>query len=116
MPQCFVDLENHFETLFPPKSKYFTHTNFILAENLCRRMADIELYASMIRKQQEETDYKRATVLIGTFLVGYFTSCKALFDAVSISIATVYDLNLTDKKRAFGKDQFWRQLNFKSLR
>lgn len=114
IPQFFIDLENYFETLFPPKGKYFNHPNFILLENLCRRMADIELYSSMIRKQQQEPDFRKATVLIGTFLVGYFTSCKALFDAVSISIATVYDLNLTDKEKDFGKGQFWRQLNLKS--
>lgn len=76
-------------------------------------MADIELYASYISEAQKSPDTFKGAILIGTLLVGYFNACKSLLDAGAITLATVYNLNLTNKEKNFSKPKFWKQLNEK---
>lgn len=108
-PQCFIELDEYFGTLFTT-SAGLANESVRLAENLCRRIADVELYAHYISEAQKGPNTFKAAILVGTFLVGYFNSCKSLLDAGAITLAKVYNLNLKNKEMDFSKSIFWRQL------
>lgn len=109
VPRCFTELDEYFDTRFTTSSA-LTHPSVILAENLCRRMADEELYASYISDTLKSPDTFKGAILIGTLLVGYFTACKSLLDAGAITLAKIYNLTLTHKGMDFSKPKFWKQL------
>lgn len=109
VPKCFTDLDEHFDTRFTTSSGML-HQSVTLAENLCRRMADVELYASYISDAQQNPNTFRGAILIGTLLVGYFSACKSLLDAGAITLARVYNLTLTNKQMDFSKPKFWKLL------
>ena len=113
VPECFIKLDEYFDTRFVT-SHPSLHESGTLAENLCRRMADVELYASYISEAQESPDTFKGAILIGTLLVGYFNACKSLLDAGAITLATVYNLNLKNKEMDFSKTEFWKQLDKKA--
>lgn len=107
VPQCFLQLDDYFDTLFTT-SAGLTHESVRLAENLCRRIADVEFYAHVISENQKSPNTFRAAILIGTYLVGYFNACKSLLDACAITLAKVYNLNIRNKEMDFSKGIFWR--------
>lgn len=109
VPQCFMDLDQYFDTRFQT-TRVLTHRLVVLAENLCRRMADLELYAQYISEVQIAENPVKASILIGTLLVGYFNACKSLLDAGAITLAQVYNLNLKNKDTDFNKNIFWKRL------
>lgn len=109
VPQCFIELDEYFDTLFKT-SAGLTHESVHLAENLCRRIADVQLYAHYVSEAQKGSDTFKAAILIGTFLVGYFNACKSLLDAGAITLARVYNLKLKNREMDFSKTIFWRQL------
>jgi len=110
VPQCFIDLDEYFDTRFATSSA-IGHQSVILAENLCRRMADVELYASYISEAERSLNTLKGAILIGTLLVGYFSACKSLLDAGAITLASIYNLHLSNKEMDFLKQKFWRQLD-----
>ena len=109
VPRCFVELDEYFDARFTTSSP-MAHPSVVLAENLCRRMADVELYASYISDTLNRPDTFKGAILIGTLLVGYFTACKSLLDAGAITLASVYKLSLRNKEMDFSKPKFWKQL------
>jgi hypothetical protein len=109
VPECFIELDNYFDTLFQT-TVGLTQEVVILAENLCRRLADVELFAQYISGAQRKSDTFQAAILIGTFIVAYFNACKSLLDAGAITLAKIYNLNLKKKEMDFSKRIFWRQL------
>lgn len=104
-----MELDDYFDTLFQTTAGA-TQEVVILAENLCRRLADIELFAQYISEAQRESNAFRAAILIGTFLVAYFNACKSLMDAGAITLARIYNLSLKNKETDFSKKIFWQQL------
>ena len=110
VPECFIKLDEYFDTRFVT-SNPMLHESGVLAENLCRRIADVELHASHISEAQKSLDTFKGAILIGTFLVGYFSACKSLLDAGAITLARAYNLTLTNKQMDFSKPKFWRQLD-----
>jgi hypothetical protein len=113
VPQCFIELDDYFDMLFQT-SVGLTQEVVILAENLCRRLADVELFAQYISEAQRKSDTFQAAILIGTFLVAYFNACKSLLDAGAITLAKIYSLDLKNKEMDFSKRIFWRQLDEKT--
>jgi hypothetical protein len=109
VPQCFIELDNYFDTLFQTPDG-LTHEAVILAEILCRRLADVELFAQCISEAQNRSDAFQAATLIATFMVAYFNACKSLLDAGAITLAKIYNLKLKNKERDSSKRIFWRQL------
>ena len=109
VPQCFIELDNYFDTLFQTTAG-LTQEAVILAENLCRRFADVELFAHYISEAQRKPDTFQAAILIGTLLVPYFNACKSLLDAGAITLAKIHSLNLKSKEMDFSKRIFWREL------
>src|SRR4030042_996176 len=125
VPQCFEDLDTHFDTRFTNIAASVTHPSAASEENLCRRMADVELYASFISNAQKNPDKFKGATLIGTLLVGYFSACKSLLDAAAVSLSKLYQLPVGNKQMDFSKESFWRAfeqrapqryLQYKSLR
>lgn len=112
LPKCFVELdeilgaedsnEDIVLAINMPKVK--------MAENICRRMADIDWYANNIEAAMQEENTGKASLLTMTLLVGYFGSCKSLLDAGAISLNQIYILGLKEKVQDFGKGNFWNQL------
>lgn len=112
LPKCFVELdeilgaedsnEDIVLAINMPKVK--------MAENICRRMADINWYANNIEAALQEENTGKASLLTMTLLVGYFGSCKSLLDAAAISLNQIYSLGLKEKEQDFGKKRFWNQL------
>jgi hypothetical protein len=110
VPECFIKLDEYFDTRFVTSSPML-HESGVLAENLCRRMADVELYASYIYEAQKSPNPFQGSILIGTLIVGYFAACKSLLDAGAITLARVYNLTLTNREMDFSKPKFLRQLD-----
>lgn len=110
IPRCFIELDEYFDVVFKTDRDVFLHPSVALVENLCRRMADVEWYAQCIDKENDSQDIGKSAILIGTLLVGYFTSCKSLLDAGAITLTKVYRLPLKNKRQDFSKDEFWKQL------
>lgn len=112
VPDCFIQLDEYFGTLFANTSGLM-HQSTTLAHNLCRRMADIELYASFISQAANNPDIFQGATVAGTFLVGYFTGCKSLLDAGAIALARLYNLTLKNKEMDVSKPKFWKELKGK---
>ncbi len=110
IPCCFTELDEYFGIVFQTERDILFHPSVTLVENLCRRMADVELYAQYIKDAQRGDNLFKAAILIGTLLVGYFASCKSLLDAGAITLATIYNLELPDKEKDFSKKKFRKQL------
>ncbi|MDD5311918.1 MAG: hypothetical protein PHO26_02630 [Dehalococcoidia bacterium] len=73
-------------------------------------MSDIELYAKNISDSQNGVNLFQSAIFIGSLLVGYFSSCKALLDACAITLSDVYNLDLTNKQKDFSNKIFWKKL------
>ncbi len=120
VPSCFIELDEYFNTQFAGPVVAFRHPSVLLAHNLSRRMADIDSYAQDISDILNDSAAKYGEIRVGTLLVGYFSACKALLDAVAISLASLYSLTVTDKKGEehklsykqmdFSKREFWKAL------
>jgi len=111
IPQFFVETEDCFQKRFT-EGRFLTHPTFTLTENLCRRMADVEFYASYIYEERKRADAYGAAAGIGTLLVGYFSACKSLLDAGAITLAKIYmPGQLSNKQMDFAKRLFWTRIN-----
>jgi len=110
VPECFKKLDDFFDELLFKNGKVWVRESSDLAQNLCRRMADIELYAWLISRAETAPNAFNGATLIGTYLVGYFSACKSLLDAGSITLAKLYNLNLSNKEMDFSKPKFRREL------
>lgn len=113
VPQCFKELDDFFDELLVKNGKVLVGESSDLAQNLCRRMADIELHAWLISQAETAQDAFNGAIIIGTYLVGYLSACKALFDAGSITLAKLYNLNLKPKEMDFWKGKFRKELEEK---
>jgi hypothetical protein len=114
-PAYFVDLEQHLE----PRVANLGHQEYdpmvVLAANLCRRLADVIVYALDIQR-----DYRQPRdgqfLLVATRLVGYYAATKALLDAGAITLTALYGLvnrhglPLTPKQQDFNKGDIWNAL------
>jgi hypothetical protein len=76
-------------------------------------MADIELYAWLISDAETDPDAFSGAAFIGTYLVGYFSACKSLLDAGSVTLAKLYNLNISSKEMDFSKQKFLKELKAK---
>lgn len=110
-PQYFLDLQ----PILEPRTRGLTHPEMdrliALAANTCRRLADICVVAYDIQ-QALKKPWDGQNVILGTRLVWFFGSCKALLDAGSIALSSIYSLQASNgtlldlKKQDFGKSHF----------
>jgi len=118
VPECFEKLDEFIGKLLLKKNNKIVlnaHSSRYsdLAQNLCRRMADIELYAWLISQAETAPNAFNGATIIGTYLVGYFSACKSLLDAGSITLAKLYNLDLSNKEMDFSKPKFRKELKEK---
>jgi hypothetical protein len=86
-----------------------------MAESLCGRMADLEMYAFLIEdaRKRHTVDARaeeKATILTRSFFVGYLGAGRAVMDVAAAALTTVYDLPLDAANSTFGAGDFWRHL------
>ncbi len=114
VPECFKNLDDHFDAHgYDPKDT-LSDPFLRLAENISRRMADIDMYSEIIADVLKDKSPWRGATLAGSFIVGYFSACKSLLDAVSIALAELYILPLSNKEKDFTKTKFWNSLRSKT--
>lgn len=110
VPSCFIDLDSFYEPILPDIETGWRSFHLRHAENICRRMGDIDLYAHFIREEKRNPDPIWAATIIGSYLVGFFSACKSLFDAGSISLTDLHSLKLTDREQDMSRGRFWSTL------
>jgi hypothetical protein len=111
IPVCFVALDVY----FGKKNSDYIDKKISLAENICRRMSDIEYFAFQIKNNlAQKRDIWDDSVLIGTLLTSLYGSYKSLFDATAITLNYIYELGLTPKEQDFNKPVLWKRLQSKS--
>ena len=124
VPACFIKLDELFDTLLPTDVDQPLAYGLVLAESICARMAEVEMYAFLIedaRKRQSldrtEMDYDsdlKTAVLTRSFLVGYIGACRGLLDASAMALASLYDLSLTGASCSFSNGDFWHRFVVKA--
>jgi len=116
VPQCFIDLDEFYDPLVPDVSRIPGAVHLQHAENICRRMGDIDLYALFINDAEAHPDYFWAATIIASYLVGFFGACKSLFDAASVFLADRHALGLANRDQDMGKGRFWNSLQGRSAK
>lgn len=119
VPACFIKLDDLFDTLLPAGAEQPLSYGLVLAESICARMAEIEMYAFLIedtRKRQSldrtEMDYDsdlKTAVLTRSFLVGYVGACRGLLDTCATALSVLYGLSLTGEDCTFHNGDFWHR-------
>ena len=110
LPQCFIELDDKLDPIFKDFGGALRHPSVKLAGNVCRRMADIELYAFIISQVQNDKDIWKASIITGSLLVAYLGACKSFLDSISITLNTLFNLALSNREQDFGKRKFWKVL------
>jgi hypothetical protein len=114
IPACFLQLDEHFAQS-PAITDNAAHLAVLLAESICARMADVEMYAFLMedarkRHVQDKGSEVKAAVLTRSFLFGYLGAGRALLDAGATTLALLYALPLRPAERIFRNSDFWHQL------
>lgn len=117
LPPCFLALDDHFAralSLDLPNQPQ-TAVAVLLAESICARMGDVEMYAWQIadtrRRQKMDTEGDvRAAILTRSYFVGYVGAARAFVDACANALALIHELPLERASRTFASPDFWAQL------
>ncbi|MCB9139374.1 MAG: hypothetical protein H6642_13590 [Caldilineaceae bacterium] len=120
VPNCFLKLDDHFDGIFTDGQTAPMNYGLALAESVCARMADVEMYAFLMedagkRHSLDKTEIDRAAdmkaaVLTRSFVLGYLGACRGLLDSGAVTLATIYRLQLPNSERTFAHANFWHQL------
>ena len=115
VPSCFMLIDEHFDQHFATFEDAFAHPCVIMAESICARMADLEMYAFLIEdaRKRHAVDARgdeKATILTRSFFVGYLGAGRALLDAGAASLAGLYGLSLANSECTFANGDYWHQL------
>jgi len=115
VPNCFIRLDDRFDARFPEANVASAHIHVLLAESVCSRMADLEMYAFLIedvRKRHglDKDSDVRGAIRTRSFFIGYLSVNRALLDSAAITLAVLYKLPLSNTERSFANGDFWHQL------
>lgn len=115
IPSCFIRLDDHFDERLAIVQSNHPHPSVVLAESVCARLADVEMYGFLIedaRKRHglEQGNDIKAAVLTRSFFVGYLGATRALLDVAAVTLAVLYELPLPPAERTLGHTTFWHQL------
>ncbi|MEZ4862286.1 MAG: hypothetical protein R3C14_13305 [Caldilineaceae bacterium] len=115
VPSCFIKLDDHFDQRLGIIQSSHPHGSVVLAESICARLADVEMYAFLIedaRKRHglEKGSDVKAAILTRSFFVGYLGAMRALLDVAAVTLAVLYELSLPQAERSFAHGNFWHQL------
>ncbi|MFM7172219.1 MAG: hypothetical protein ACKO4U_04180 [Caldilinea sp.] len=115
VPSCFIRLDERFDQQFATYEEALASACVVMAESLCARMADVEMYAFLIedarkRHKVDPQAEEKAPLLTRSFWVGYLGACRALLDTGASILAGLYALPLTPASMTFASSEFWHQL------
>ena len=115
VPSCFLKLDEHFDTALAYDQNLYAHRSVLLAESVCGRMADVELYAFLLEDTRKRTSVQRsedekAVIFTRSFLIGFLGACRSLLDSCAVTLALLHELPLERNDRAFSNPDFWHQL------
>lgn len=115
VPSCFMRLDEQFDAYFSSFDDAYRHPCVIMAESICARMADLEMYAFLIEdaRKRHTVDPKgdeKTMILTRSFLVGYLGAGRALLDVSAAALASLYALPLSQSEATFTNGDFWHQL------
>ena len=116
LPDIFVSLDEFLGKQFSDLRTANTHLMVVHSENICSRLGSIEYYALIIDDElKKRTDLFASAVIISSYLIGYFGSCKSFLDSISIALNDIHQLNLSNKLQDFSKKKFWEKLEANSI-
>jgi hypothetical protein len=115
VPNCFLALDEYFDGIIIERQQIPLNHLVLLAESVCGRMADVEMYAFLledVRKREtlEREEDDRAAILSRSFLLGFISAARGLLDSSAVTLATLYDLPLNQSDQSFSSGDFWHQL------
>jgi hypothetical protein len=115
VPEFFLKLDEHFENKLAYDQNIYAHPSVLLAESVCGRMADVEMYAFLLedvrkRNSLQRSEDEKAAVLTRSFLLGFLATAKALLDSCAVTLAVLYQLPINRNDRTFSSGDFWHQL------
>jgi hypothetical protein len=115
VPECFLKLDEHFDGALAYDHNLYAHRSVLLAESVCSRMADVEMYAFLLedtrkRNSIERKEDEKAAILTRSFLLGFLSATRALLDSSAVTLAMLYELKIAKADRAFLNTDFWHQL------
>jgi hypothetical protein len=115
VPNCFLKLDDHFDYRLSVIQSSHPHPSVIIAESVCARIADVEMYAFLIedaRKRHglEQGNDVKAAILTRSFFIGYLGAARALLESAAVGLAILYELPIQPPERSFGNGVFWYQL------
>ncbi len=115
VPEFFLKLDEHFENRLAYEQNIYAHPSVLLAESICGRMADVEMYAFLLEDVRKRTSTQRsedekAAVLTRSFLLGFLAATKALLDSCAVTLAVLYNLPIERGDRTFSSGDYWHQL------
>jgi hypothetical protein len=115
VPKCFILLDEHFENRLVYEENIYAHPSVLLAESVCSRMADVEMYAFLLedvrkRNSIQRSEDEKAAILTRSFFLGFLSACRALLDSCAVSLAVLYTLPIGRNDRTFSNGDFWHQL------
>ncbi|MEX1019004.1 MAG: hypothetical protein WDZ49_05065 [Litorilinea sp.] len=115
VPACFLTLDDHFDARLAERGEICVHPLVLLAESVCGRMADIEMYTFLMedtrtRKSLDRAEDERAAIVTRSFMLGFLGACRGLLDSSAVTLAHLYELPLSRSERSFANHDFWHQL------
>ncbi len=115
VPEFFLKLDEHFDGALAYDHNLYAHRSVLLAESVCSRIADVEMYAFLLedtrkRNSIERKEDEKAAILTRSFLFGFLGVSRALLDSCAVTLAMLYDLKIAKADRSFSNGDFWHQL------
>lgn len=113
VPQFFLALDEFFDSNLVLERPGITPMPVILAESVCSRLADVEMYAFLIedtrkRHRLDKTGESKVAILTRSFFIGYLGAARSLLDSCSAALAILYELPLRPSERTFANPEFWQ--------
>jgi hypothetical protein len=114
VPDFFLQLDEHFDTKLVFVENLYAHPAVLLAESVCGRMADVEMYAFMLRDLRRRVtigrgEDEKAAVLTRSYFLGLLGAMRALLDSCCATLAVLYELEINRVSRSFSNPDFWHQ-------
>ncbi len=114
VPACFIKLDEQFDERVVIDRPGTTPVPILLAESLCSRMADVEMYAFLLedtrkRHRLDKGGEVKVAILTRSFLIGYLGAARALLDCAASALTTLYHFDLKRAERNFASSEFWQQ-------
>ncbi|MBI5661358.1 MAG: hypothetical protein HZC46_04330 [Ignavibacterium album] len=111
IPDFFINLDNYYDQNCQNLKDAYLKYGLKYPENILKRYADIKFFSNLIRREYYENKNPfEASLLINTYLVGYFNSLKSFLDAVAVTLNDTLNLGLKPIDRDLCRKRIWTLL------